>query len=52
MRLPKSSPFRAILVAIISFSLILSLSVSLRLASVSADSIKSQVDRNSPPRKS
>ncbi len=46
MRLLKSSPFRAILVAIISFSLILSLSFSLRLTGVSADQVK---DTAPPP---
>lgn len=48
MRLPKSSPFRAVIVAVVSFSLILSLSFSLRLTGVSADSVK---DTAPPPSK-
>jgi len=48
MRLPKSSPLRVFLVAIVSFSLILSLSFSLRLVSVSANPIK-QSSSAAPP---
>ncbi|MGH9801468.1 MAG: hypothetical protein ACRD82_13975, partial [Blastocatellia bacterium] len=48
MRLPKSSPFRTVFVAVISFSLILSLSFTLRLAGVSANPVK-QVERDSSP---
>ena len=40
MRLSKSSPFRTVLIVVISLSLIFSLSFSLRLASVSANPIK------------
>jgi len=40
MRVSKSSPVRFAFVAILSCSLILSLSVSLRLASVSANPVK------------
>lgn len=53
MRLSKSSKsslFRAVFVILISFSLILNLSFSLRMASVSANPVTSQTSKNSPPR--
>lgn len=40
MRVSKSSPVRVILLAVVSLSLIFSLSFSLRLASVSANPVK------------
>jgi len=49
MRVPKSSPVRFAFVAILSCSLILSLSVSLRLAGVSANPVK-RSSSSAPPR--
>lgn len=50
MRVSKLSPVRFAFLAILSCSLILSLSVSLRLASVSANPVKPSSSAAAPPR--